>query len=86
MIEYTRHARIKMQRRGSVESEVVDTIRMGTECLARPPKLCKEMLFRDGYEYEGKSYPHKQVRVFYAEEGPTTTVVTVITRYGEWEE
>ena len=84
MIEFTRHARLKMQERGAVESEVILTIQMRDECPADPPKLCKEMVFRDGYEWERKLYNHKQVRVIYAEEGPTTTVVTVITRYGEW--
>ena len=84
MIEFTRHARLKMEERGAVESEVIHTIQMGAECPADPPKLCKETVFRHGYEWDGRLYAHKQVRVIYAEEGSTTTVVTVITRYGEW--
>lgn len=85
MIEYTDHARRKMRERGALDSEVVDAIHMGTEYPADPPKLGREMVFRNGYEYKGRCYPHKQVRVIYAVEGLTTTVVTVITRYGEWE-
>ena len=84
MIEFTRHPRLRMQERGVVESEAVRTIQMGAECPADPPKLCNEMVFRRGYEWEGKLYSHKQVRVIYAEEGSKTTVVTVITRHGEW--
>ena len=86
MIEYTDHARRKMRERGAIESEVVDTILLGNYYPADPPKDGRELVFRDGYEFKGKSYPHKQLRVIYAEEGPKTTVVTVITRYGEWEE
>ena len=72
--------------RGATESEVADTIHMGTERPARQPKLGREMVFRGGYEYEGRRYPHKLVRVFYVEEGPVTVVVPVITRYGDWAE
>ena len=75
-----------MLQRGTVESEVIDTIRLGTECPAYPPKLGREMVFRSGYEHEGTMYAHKQVRVFYAEQGSTIVVVTVITRYGEWDD
>ena len=83
---FTSHARLRMRQRGTVESEVIDTINLGTECPAYPPKLGREMVFRSGYEFEGTVYAHKQVRVFYAEEGTTTVVVTVITRYGEWKD
>ncbi len=73
-----------MQDRGATESEVADTIQTGIEYAARLGRLGREKVFRDGYEYEGRSYPHKLVRVFYVEEGSITVVVTVITRYGEW--
>ena len=85
MVEFTRHARRRMLERGAVESEVVHTIKTGAECPAALPKLCTEMVFRHGYEWEGRMYAHKQFRVIYTEEGSTTTVVTVITRYGEWD-
>lgn len=75
-----------MEERGATESEVADTIQTGTECPARMDRLGREKVFRDGYEYEGRRYPHKLVRVFYVEEGSVTVVVTVITRYGEWAE
>lgn len=72
-----------MLQRGTIESEVIDAIRLGTECPAYPPKLGREMVFRSGYEHEGTVYPHKQVLVFYAEQGPT---IVVLTRYGEWDD
>ncbi len=75
-----------MGERGATESEVADAIQTGTEYPAHPPKLGREMVFRDGYEHKGRRYPHKLVRVFYVEEAPATVVVTVITRYGEWTE
>ena len=83
---YTRHARLRMSQRGASESEVVDAMRTGAECPARPPRLCRETVFRDGYQHRGRHYPHKLVRVFYVEEGAAIIVLTVIIRYGEWEE
>ena len=84
MIEHTKHSRENMEDRGATESEVSDTIQTGAEYPAHPPKLGREMVFRDGYEHKGRRYPHKLVRVFYVEEGPVIVVATVITRYGEW--
>ncbi len=75
-----------MVERGATESEVADTIQTGTEYPARLNRLGREKVFRDGYEYQGRSYPHKLVRVIYVEEGSITAVLTVITRYGEWRE
>ena len=72
--------------RGATEPEVADTIQTGADYPARMDRLGKEKVFRDGYEYEGRNYPHKLVRVFYVEESAVTVVVTVITRYGEWRE
>ena len=73
-----------MEDRGATESEVADTIQMGAEYPAHPPKLGRERVFRDGYEHKGRRYLHKLVRVFYVEEGSVTVVVMVITKYGEW--
>ena len=75
-----------MVERGATESEVADTIQTGTEYPARLNRLGREKVFRDGYEYQGRSYPHKQVGVIYVEEGSVTTALTVITGYGEWRE
>ena len=84
MINLSDHALLSMRKRGALRSEVIDTIHTGTEYPAYLNRLGKEKVFRDGYEYEGRSYPHKQIRVIYVEEGPVTEVVTVIARYGEW--
>ena len=75
-----------MAKRGALRFEVIDTIHTGTEYPAHLNRSGREKVFRDGYEYEGRRYPHKQVRVIYVEEGPVTAIVTVIARYGEWKE
>ena len=86
MINFSPHALLSMRKRGALRSEVVDTIYTGTEYPAYLSRLGREKVFREGYEYEGVSYPHKQIRVIYIEEGPVTEVITVIARYGEWKE
>ena len=86
MINFSPHALLSMRKRGALRSEVIDTIYTGTEYRARLSRLGREKVFREGYEYEGRSYPHKQIRVIYIEEGSVTEVVTVIARYGEWKE
>ena len=75
-----------MRKRGALRSEVIDTIQTGSVFPAYLNRLGKEKVFREGYEWEGGSYSHKQIRVIYVEEGPVTEVITVITRYGEWKE
>jgi hypothetical protein len=74
-----------MRKHGALRSEVIDTILTGIEYPAYLNRLGREKVFREGYEWEGKSYPHKQIRVIYVEEDPITEVVAVITGYGEWE-
>ena len=86
MINFSPHALLSMRKRGALRHEVIDTIRTGTEIPAHLSRLGREKVFRDGYEWEGRSYLHKQIRVIYVEEGPATEVVTVMARYGEWEE
>ena len=75
-----------MTERGATEDEVLYTMNQGTPWSALPPKLGREQVFREGYVHRGREYPHKQVRVVYTEEARGTTVVTVIVRYGEWED
>ncbi len=86
MINFSPHALLSMRKRGALRSEVIDTIQTGSVYPAYLNRLGREKVFREGYEWEGRSYPHKQIRVIYVEEGPVTEVVTVITRYGEWTE
>ncbi len=86
MIHFSDHALLSMRKRGALKFEVIDTIHTGTEYPAYLNRLGREKVFRDGYEHEGRSYPHKQIRAIYVEEGTVTEIVTVITRYGEWKE
>ncbi len=74
-----------MTDRGASEEEVISTIHKGTEWSARPPAIGKELVFRAGYHYDERWYPHKQIRVIYVTENEVTSVLTVIVRYGEWE-
>lgn len=86
MIEYTRHARIQMAKRGVSADEVADTLAGGHEVDARPPRKGRRKLFTSGYVFEGRFYAHMELTVIYAEEGDLFVIVTVIARYGRWEQ
>lgn len=74
-----------MQDRGAAEDEVRLTLRQGREVSARYPRLAREAVFRDGYNWRGKFYSHKLVRVIYVYEEERIVVVTVYAFYGLWE-
>ena len=49
------------------------------------PHLGKRMVFAEGYDWKGRFYPHKLVRVIYVEEPEKIEIVTVYVYYGTWE-
>ena len=86
MIEYTDHAEDNLLDRGATKEEVEETIRDGIETTnARPPALSRSLVFREGYYFEGRWYPHKEIMPIYVIEDDLTVVLTVIVRYGFWE-
>ena len=85
MIEISDHALDSMQERGAVEEEVKLVLEQGQEASARHPRLAREAVFRDGYNWRGRFYPHKLIRVIYAYDGENIVVVTVYVFYGVWE-
>ena len=74
-----------MDERGATEDEVRQVMLHGTEAEARLPRRGRRMLFTDGYVWKGRTYPHKLVRVIYADEPEQFTIVTVYVYYGRWE-
>ena len=86
MIEYTRHARTQMADRGVSEIEVAIALTDGYDVNVRYPRKGRRKVFTSGYVMHGRSYPHMELTVVYAEEGELFVIVTVIARYGMWEQ
>ena len=86
MVIYTRHARIQMDKRGVSEDEVADALAGGYDVNVRYPRKGRRKVFTSGCFMEGRSYPHMELTVIYAEEGDSFVIVTVIARYGRWEQ
>jgi len=86
VLSYTSHARTKMTERGVREEEVVETVRAGALLRVRGNRIGRRRVFAVGYQWEGRDYLHKEVAVIYTEEGEQQVIVTVLARYGRWEE
>ena len=52
-------------------------MRYGQPSDAKTPRLGREMVFAEGYNWKGNRYPHKLVRAIYIEEGNDIVIVTV---------
>ena len=86
MIEYTRHARTKMADRGVSEGEVAEALANGQGVDVRYPRKGRRKVFTSGFIIEDRQYPHMELTVIYAEENDMLVIVTVIARYGRWEQ
>ena len=80
----TRHAQERMRQRGVTDEEVRQVLLHGRQVGARGPRRARELVFTQGYWWQGRRYPHKLVRVVYAMEDGTPVVVTVYAHYGRW--
>ena len=76
----------KMSERGYTGEEAYKTVESGVKYEVDPPALGRSMVFTDGYLWRGTWYPHKELRVIYVIEDNVYKVITVIVRYGYWEE
>ncbi len=87
MFKFERHALDNISVRGATEEEVLHTLENGRVSDARPPRLAKEMVFTEGYDWKGRFYPHKSVRVIYVwdSDEDAFVIVTVYVFYGRWE-
>ncbi len=85
VIEFALHTRGQMDERGATEDEVRQVLLHGEQAEARAPRLGRRMVFTDGYVWKEQLYPHKLVRVIYAEEPDKLAIVTVYVYYGRWE-
>ncbi len=74
----------KMGVRGVSEAEIRQTILAGEVSPAEFGRSKAIRVFTEGYHYEGTDYPHKEVQVIFVVEPWATVVVTVIARYGFW--
>ncbi len=75
-----------MFERGVNEEEVDEAIQEGILLTVRGNRRGRRKVFAVGYQWESRDYPHKEVTVIYTEEGEQQLVITVIARYGRWEE
>ena len=75
----------KMRERGVTEEEIRQTIQTGRITPAELGRTMATRVFTAGYHHEGTDYRHKEVQVIFVEEPWATVVVTVIARYGFWE-
>lgn len=85
-VRFSPHALESMRERGVTQEEVETTLLEGEIAEARAPRQARARVFTQGYVWEHRRYPHKRVRVIYAEVREDTVVVTVYGYYGRWEE
>ncbi len=86
VITFSPHAFESMEERGVTQEEVEITVAEGQAAQARAARKAKAKVFTQGYPWKGRLYPHKRVRVIYAEVREDIVVVTVYGYYGRWEE
>ena len=86
MIEFRDHALENMRKRGATEDEVIWVLEHGRGSDARPPRLAREAVFTKGYDWKGRSYPHKLIKVIYTYDARGIVIVTVLVFFGRWKD
>ncbi len=80
-VRISRHARIQMEERGVLESEVVEALATGEEIMARYGRKKHRKNFSYGKEWGEKVYKTKQVVPVTIEEKGEIIVITVYSFY-----
>lgn len=83
--EYTLHARRRGREQAASLAEVSTTVEEGTLIEVRQNKGSRIHTFREGYTQDGKDYAEKELKVIYAMERGKVVVVTLVTRFGQFE-
>lgn len=81
VIEFTRHARQRMQQRGAREADVREAIRIGEREPAKRGLFMYRLNLEFNRNWAGKQYAIQQVAPIVAEESRRMVVVTVYTFY-----
>jgi hypothetical protein len=80
-IRLTQHARERCVQRGTTEDEVREAILSGSRESAKKGRLLCRLNIEFGQEWQGTTYPIKQIAPVIAETGDEIAVITVYVFY-----
>ena len=80
-IRFTKHALEQCTERGATETEVCEAIQNGSREPAKKGRILCRANFQFSREWQGRSYPIKQVAPVIVEEANAIVVITVYTFY-----
>ena len=83
--EFTLHARRRRKEQEATPEEIAETVENGSLIGVRENKGSRRRVFREGYTSNHTDYDEKELRVVYAIENGSVIVVTLVTRYGQFE-
>lgn len=83
--EYTLHAKRGQKNQAADPTEVALTVERGELIGVRDNKGSRKRVFRAGYNQDGKDYLEKELAVVYTFEKGSVVIITMVTRYGQFE-
>ncbi len=83
--EYTLHVKRRQTQQHAELEEISLTVEEGTLIGVRDNKGSRRLVFRAGYTQDDRDYPEKELTVVYTFERGSVVVVTMVTRYGQFE-
>ena len=83
--EYTLHFKQRQRQQHAELEEIALTVEEGTLIGVRDNKGSRRRVFRAGYTQDGRNYSEKELTIVYTFEKRSVVVVTMITRYGQFE-
>lgn len=83
--EYTLHAKRGQKKQAADPTEVALTVERGELIGVRDNKGSRKRVFRTGYNQDGKDYLEKELAVVYTFEKGSVVIITMVTRYDQYE-
>ena len=83
--EYTLHIKRRQRQQRAELEEIALTVEEGTLIGVRDNKGSRRRVFRAGYTKDGRDYSEKELTIVYTFEKGSVVVVTMVTRYGQFE-
>ena len=83
--EFTLHSRQRRKQQEATPQEIAETVENGSLTGVRENKGSRWRVFREGYTSNHIDYDEKELTVVYAIEKGSVIVVTLVTRYGQFE-
>ena len=83
--EYTLHIKRRQIQQHAESEEIALTVEEGTLIRVRDNKGSRRRVFREGYTQDGRNYSDKELTIVYTFEKGSVVVVTMVTRYGQFE-